>query len=63
MLGNLTSSLFEINKMRRKVKVNLKNTVVKAKEKFISFFNKLCLWIGTQVFWYVIIEVLKQLLT
>jgi hypothetical protein len=35
--------------MRRKVKVNFKNTVVKVKENYISLFNTFCLRIGRQV--------------
>ena len=33
----------------------------KIKEKYMSFFNNLCLWIGKQVFWYAIFELLNQL--
>ena len=49
--------------MRRKVKANFKNTVVKAQEQFIDMFNKFCLWIGKQLFWYAFIESLTQLFT
>ena len=49
--------------MARKVKVSFKKIVVKAKEQFINLFNKLCLWIGKQLFGYAIFELLKQLFT
>ena len=62
-MSNLQFYFLELIKWEDEVKISFKKIVVKAKEIYISFFNKLCLWIGKQVFWYAFFELLKQLFT